>query len=128
MLCSDSRVLRAVSVSSTRMMNLPFFWRASSQLKSAVRAPPTCSEPVGDGAKRTRVSPVAGSGTSDIATRDPRADSAARRSGVRGTRPTMELAGSVEAARSMGARVASVAARAPSARLIAHDGDGHASD
>ena len=52
--CSDSRVERAVSVSSTRMMNLPPFFFARSQLKSAVRAPPTCSEPVGDGAKRVR--------------------------------------------------------------------------
>jgi hypothetical protein len=32
--------------------------RANSQLKSAVRAPPTCKYPVGDGAKRTRISPA----------------------------------------------------------------------
>jgi hypothetical protein len=34
---------------------------AKSQVKSAVRAPPTCSEPVGLGAKRTRTGDVAGS-------------------------------------------------------------------
>eukprot|EP00955_Chlamydomonas_euryale_P109981 365971-Chlamydomonas_euryale.AAC.3 len=35
-------------------MNFPPFFFAYSQLKSAVRAPPTCRFPVGDGAKRTR--------------------------------------------------------------------------
>ena len=49
-------MLRAVSVSSTRITNLPPSCRAFSQLKSAVRAPPTWSEPVGDGANRVRIS------------------------------------------------------------------------
>src|SRR5688572_17510613 len=38
-----------------RRMNTPPRRRASSQLNSAVRAPPTCRYPVGDGAKRTRI-------------------------------------------------------------------------
>mgnify|MGYP001807202628 CR=1 FL=1 len=37
-----------------RRMNLPPILRAYSQLKRAVRAPPTCRLPVGEGAKRTR--------------------------------------------------------------------------
>src|SRR5262249_37682250 len=41
------------SVSSTRRMNVPSWPCASSQLKSAVRALPTCSCPVGLGANRT---------------------------------------------------------------------------
>ena len=53
---SLSRVLRAASVSSTRSTSLPPTCLAKSQLKSAVRAPPTCRLPVGDGAKRTRTS------------------------------------------------------------------------
>jgi hypothetical protein len=44
---SDARVERAVSVSSTRRMNLPPSFRAYSQLNSAVRAPPTCRLPAG---------------------------------------------------------------------------------
>src|SRR3954447_12230124 len=36
------------------MMNLPPCRFANSQLKIAVRAPPTCRCPVGDGANRTR--------------------------------------------------------------------------
>src|SRR5689334_12301863 len=36
-----------------RRMKVPPTWRAKSQLKSAVRAPPTCRKPVGLGAKRT---------------------------------------------------------------------------
>src|SRR5206468_2593736 len=47
-----SSVERSRSVSSTRRMNLPPLRRAYSQLKSAVRTPPTCSSPVGLGAKR----------------------------------------------------------------------------
>src|SRR3954465_4316272 len=35
-------------------MNTPFCLRAQSQLKSAVRAPPMCRYPVGEGANRTR--------------------------------------------------------------------------
>ena len=35
----------------------PPAWRANSQLYSAVRTPPTCRKPVGDGAKRTRTDP-----------------------------------------------------------------------
>ena len=50
---SDSRVDRASSVSSTRMMNFPPVFLANNQLNNAVRAPPTCSDPVGEGAKRT---------------------------------------------------------------------------
>src|SRR5262245_37878876 len=49
-LCSDSRVERSKSVSSIRRMKVPPWPRASSQLKSAVRALPTCNCPVGLGA------------------------------------------------------------------------------
>src|SRR3954467_12023392 len=49
----SSRV-RSTSVSSMRRMNVPPACLAKSQLKSAVRAPPTWRKPVGDGAKRTR--------------------------------------------------------------------------
>src|SRR5881397_3110067 len=52
--CSLSCVLRDWSVSSMRSTNTPFCLRAQSQLKSAVRAPPMCRYPVGEGAKRTR--------------------------------------------------------------------------
>ena len=45
-------VERALSVSSIRSRNLPPWWRAKSQLNSAVRAPPICRKPVGEGAKR----------------------------------------------------------------------------
>src|ERR671913_505639 len=46
--CStDSSVERSRSVSSIRSTNVPPFLRAKSQLKSAVRTPPTCSLPVG---------------------------------------------------------------------------------
>ena len=50
-----SSVLRSWSVSSMRRTKAPPVWRAQSQLKSAVRTPPMCRYPVGDGAKRTRV-------------------------------------------------------------------------
>ena len=53
-----SSVERERSVSSMRRMNAPPLWRAKSQLKSAVRAPPTCRWPVGLGAKRTRTGDV----------------------------------------------------------------------
>ena len=56
MLSSDSFVDRSVSVSSMRRMNVPSWPRASSQLKSAVRALPTWSWPVGLGANRTLIS------------------------------------------------------------------------
>jgi hypothetical protein len=49
-------VERARSVSSMRSSILPPVARANSQLKSAVRAPPMCRKPVGDGAKRVTVS------------------------------------------------------------------------
>lgn len=52
---SEALVDRSSSVSSTRTRKVPWVLRASSQLNMAVRAPPTCSEPVGEGAKRTRV-------------------------------------------------------------------------
>ena len=55
---SDARVDRASSVSSTRIKNLPPVFFASNQLNSAVRAPPTCNEPVGDGANRTRTGAI----------------------------------------------------------------------
>jgi hypothetical protein len=45
LLTGDCRVLFANSI-------LPLAWRAKSQLNSAVRAPPICRKPVGDGAKR----------------------------------------------------------------------------
>src|SRR5437773_187591 len=45
---------RSASVSSMRRTKTPPSRRAKSQLKSAVRAPPTCKCPVGEGAKRTR--------------------------------------------------------------------------
>src|SRR5690606_27085292 len=45
-------VERARSVSSIRSSALPPWWRAKSQLNSAVRAPPICRKPVGEGAKR----------------------------------------------------------------------------
>ena len=53
--CSPRTALvdRSASVSSMRRMNVPSWPRASSQLKSAVRALPTWSCPVGLGAKRT---------------------------------------------------------------------------
>src|SRR5262245_32798669 len=44
---------RLVSVFSIRSRNSPPSWRAKSQLKSAVCAPPMCRKPVGLGAKRT---------------------------------------------------------------------------
>jgi hypothetical protein len=59
---SDSRVDRAASVSSMRRMSFPPVFLAYSQLKSAVRAPPTCRLPVGEGANRTRGGPVRGAG------------------------------------------------------------------
>src|SRR4051794_33405406 len=46
---------RSTSVSSMRSTSTPPRRRASSQLNSAVRAPPTWRYPVGDGAKRTRI-------------------------------------------------------------------------
>src|SRR5436853_3153141 len=47
-----SSVERARSVSSMRSRNLPPRPRAYSQLNRAVRAPPICRKPVGEGAKR----------------------------------------------------------------------------
>src|SRR5690348_17610562 len=51
---SDSAVERSLSVSSTRKTKVPPWWRAKAQLKRAVRTRPTCGEPVGEGAIRTR--------------------------------------------------------------------------
>src|SRR5947209_5792854 len=48
---------RSRSVSSMRSTRVAPAWRAVSQLYSAVRAPPMCRAPVGEGAKRTRMSP-----------------------------------------------------------------------
>src|SRR3954452_21269757 len=42
-----------------RSTNVPPSWRAASQLNSAVRAPPMCRAPVGEGAKRSRIAPDA---------------------------------------------------------------------
>jgi hypothetical protein len=47
-----SGVERSRSVSSMRSRNVPPVWRAKSQLNRAVRAPPICRNPVGEGAKR----------------------------------------------------------------------------
>src|SRR3990167_10132289 len=52
-----SSVERERAVSSMRRTKAPPWWRAVSQLKSAVRAPPTWRWPVGLGAKRTRTAP-----------------------------------------------------------------------
>src|SRR5258708_11875865 len=53
MSCSRNRSwLRSRSVSSMRKMNFPPLLRAQRWLKSAVRAFPRCSDPVGLGAKR----------------------------------------------------------------------------
>src|SRR5580698_5717929 len=52
---TSSGLLRSTSVSSTRRISVPASCFANSQLKSAVRAPPTCRYPVGEGAKRTRM-------------------------------------------------------------------------
>src|SRR5438132_4994907 len=56
--CSLCCVLRDWSVSSMRSTNAPLFFRAQSQLNNAVRAPPMCRYPVGEGAKRTRTSDI----------------------------------------------------------------------
>src|SRR6266850_2092052 len=63
-----SSVERALSVSSMRSRKVPPLFRAYSQLKSAVRAPPTWRYPVGEGAKRTRT--VMGNGGGGIRTPD----------------------------------------------------------
>ena len=47
-------VFRPVSVSSILSKTRPPEERANSQLNTYVRAPPTCSNPVGEGANRTR--------------------------------------------------------------------------
>ena len=49
-----SSVERTRSVSSMRRRNRPLVARATSRQYSEVRTPPTCSEPVGEGAKRVR--------------------------------------------------------------------------
>ena len=55
-ICSTfSGVERSRSVSSIRSRNWPPLPRARSQLYSAVRAPPMCRAPVGEGANRTRI-------------------------------------------------------------------------
>src|SRR5262249_43484324 len=51
---TDASVLRSTSVSSSRKTMVPPFRRAYNQLKIKVRALPTCKNPVGDGANRTR--------------------------------------------------------------------------
>ena len=47
-------MLRATSVSSMRSTSVPPKWRAKAQLNKAVRTFPMWSEPVGDGANRSR--------------------------------------------------------------------------
>src|SRR3954454_15701068 len=54
---SDALVLRSLSVSSIRNTKVPPWWRANAQLNRAVRTRPTCGEPVGLGAIRTRTPP-----------------------------------------------------------------------
>ena len=51
---TEASVLRSTSVSSIRRIMVPALWRAYNQLKINVLALPTCRNPVGDGAKRTR--------------------------------------------------------------------------
>src|SRR5882757_4222006 len=51
---TEAWVLRSTSVSSSRRTIVPPFRRAYSQLNMKVRALPTCRNPVGDGANRTR--------------------------------------------------------------------------
>ena len=53
-----SGVERSRSVSSMRSTSSPPTWRASSQLNSAVRAPPMCSAPVGEGANLTLIGSI----------------------------------------------------------------------
>ncbi len=64
---ADSSLERAWSVSSMRIMNRPAFLRAKAQQKSAVRAPPMCRCPVGEGAKRVTISGIGRKGTFDPA-------------------------------------------------------------
>jgi hypothetical protein len=73
-------VERSRSVSSTRTRNFPPVWRAYNQLNSAVRAPPMCRKPVGDGAKRvtTPEAVVGGIGSSRSRLTDWRPMDAAR--------------------------------------------------
>src|SRR5690606_17364985 len=54
--CTHSGLLRSASVSSVRRTSDPPDWRAKTQLNSADRAFPTWNMPVGEGAKRTRIS------------------------------------------------------------------------
>jgi len=51
---TSSGRFRSTSLSSTRRIIVPPCRRAKNQLNSAVRAPPTCKYPVGEGANRTR--------------------------------------------------------------------------
>ena len=83
MLCSDSRVDRSASVSSMRSTNVPSLPCASSQLKSAVRALPTCSWPVGLGANLTRIlQSSVGNRQSSVAIGSPSRQSVSRQSSV----------------------------------------------
>src|SRR5262249_12700768 len=50
---TSSGLFRSASVSSIRRIIVPPCRRTKSQLNSAVRAPPTCRYPVGDGANLT---------------------------------------------------------------------------
>src|SRR5215213_5472940 len=73
-----SGVERSRSVSSMRSTNSPPDPRARSQLYSAVLAPPMCSTPVGEGAKRTLIGSDA-SWSTRVYGRRPRAGARARR-------------------------------------------------
>ena len=53
--CTASGVERSTSVSSMRSTKVPWWWRAKAHENSAVRAPPRCRKPVGEGAKRVRM-------------------------------------------------------------------------
>src|SRR5580693_4942662 len=80
-----SSVERSRSVSSTRRMNLPLMRRAYSQQNSAVRAPPTCSRPVGLGAKRV-TTVIGGAHVTKSAVALPCGGSTARLQRLRGPR------------------------------------------
>ena len=65
---------RSTSVSSMRRMNVPPWRRAKSHVQ-AVRAPPTWSEPVGEGANRTRGAVMGRAGYQPAVGHDPRVTS-----------------------------------------------------
>src|SRR5690554_6832911 len=58
--------LRSTSVSSMRITKSPPWWRAKSQLKTAMRTFPRWSDPVGLGAKRVRMRVIGGLSSKDL--------------------------------------------------------------